>query len=146
MHMCYAFDAYQESLVPTGLSAMPLNVELLLALANEQEQALLTVSRCRSQIARLLTEQLRINLAEQATEHIQAQQSTAAKKQKLEPDSSDQELLDKALLEAAQLYEQDMKVLSAHSTSSDQQVLSTATHKRTVQSSAQDMIIPAGLE
>ena len=125
---------------------MPLNIELLLALSHEQEQALLTASRCRSQIARLLTEQLLINLAKQATEHIQAQQSSAAKKQKLEPDSSDEELLDKALLEAAQLYEQDIKALSAHSTSSDQQVLSTATHKRTVQFSAQNMIIPVGLE
>ena len=146
MHMCYAYDAYPESLFPTGVSAMPLNVELLLALANEQEQALLTVSRCRSQIARLLTEQQQNNLAEQATEHIQVEQSTATKKQKLESDSSDEEMLDKALLEAAQLYELDIKVLSAHSTSSDQQVIPTATHKRAIQFPAQDMVIPAGLE
>ena len=95
---------------------MSLNIELLLVLAMEQEQALLTVDRCRSEITRLLTEQQQKNWAEQATEHrnladeteptpgpwpiIVAAQSTATKRQRLETDSSDEE--DKVLLEAAQ--------------------------------------------
>ena len=71
---------------------MSLNVELLLVLAMEQEQALLTMDRCRSEIARLLTEQQQRNRAEQATEHLLVEQSTATKMQRLETDSSDEGL------------------------------------------------------
>ena len=95
---------------------MSLNIELLLVLAMEQHQALLTVDRCSSEITRLLTEQQQRNRALQSTEHrnppdeteptpgpwpgILASQSIATKRQRLETDSSDEELKDEVLLEA----------------------------------------------
>ena len=116
---------------------MSLNVELILVLAMEQEQALLTMDRCRSEIARLLTEQQQRNRAEQATEHLLVEQSTATKRQRLETESSDEELLDKVLLEAAQQHELDISAQSAHSTGPDQQLVPTATQHRAIQLPAQ---------
>ena len=100
---------------------MSLNIELLLVLAMEQQQALLSVDRCSSEIIKLLTEQQQRNRATQSTEHrnipdeteptpgpwpgMLAPQSTATKRQRLETDSSDEELTDEVLLEAVQQHE-----------------------------------------
>ena len=117
--------------------AMSLNIELLLVLAMEQEQALLTLDRCRSEITRLLTEQQQRNRAEHATEHLLAEQSIATKRQRLETDSSDEELLDKVLLEAAQQHELNISGQSAQSTGPDQQSVPTATQHKAMQMLAQ---------
>ena len=132
---------------------MPLNIELLLVLAMEQEQALLTVDRCRSEITRLLTEQQQRNRAAQATEHrnladeteptpgpwpvILAAQSTATKRQRLETDSSDEELQDEVLLEAVQQHELSISAQSAQSTGPGQQSAPTAAQHKTIQMPAQ---------
>ena len=94
---------------PQPQIAMSLNIDLLLVLMMEQEQALVTVDRCRSEITRLLTEQHQRDRSEHATEHPLVEQSTAPKRQKLqitkETDSSDEELQDEVLLEAVQQHE-----------------------------------------
>ena len=46
---------------------MALNLELLLALLVEQEEAITTADRCRRQISRLLAEQLQRSSLEQIT-------------------------------------------------------------------------------
>ena len=100
---------------------MALNIDLLLVLAMEQQQALLSVDRCSSEIAKLLTEQQHRNKAAQSIEHrhspdeiepapspwpaMLVPQSTAAKRQRFEIESSDEELTDEALLEAGLQHE-----------------------------------------
>ena len=132
---------------------MSLNIELLLVLAMEQQQALLTVDRCSSEITRLLTEQQQRNRALQATEHrnlpdeteptpgpwpgILASQSIATKRQRLETDSSDEELKDEVLLEAVQQHELSTSAQPAQSTSPGQQSVPTAAQHKAIQMPSQ---------
>ena len=121
--------------------AMSLNIDLLVVFMMEQEQALVTVDRCRSEITRLLTEQHQRDRAEHATEHPLVEQSTAPKRQRLqstkETDSSDEELLDKVLLEAAMLHELNTSLQPAHSVGPDQQSAPTGTKHKAMQMLAQ---------
>ena len=141
MHDQYIFDAYQARFANTVPIAMSLNIDLLLVLMMEQEQALVTVDRCRSEITRLLTEQHQRDRSEHATEHPLVEQSTAPKMQRLqstkETDSSDEELLDKVLLEAARLHELNTSWQPAHSTAPDQQSFPTGTKHKAMQMLAQ---------
>ena len=123
-------DAFQDILPPLTQPAMALNIDLLLVLAMEQQQALITVNRCSSEITRLLTEQQQRNKAAQSVEFRNSPneiepapspwparlvpQSTATKRRRHESspsanlapiESSDEELTDEALLEAGLQHE-----------------------------------------
>ena len=114
-------DAFQDILPPLTQPAMALNIDLLLVLAMEQQQALITVNRCSNEITRLLTEQQQRNKAAQSVEFRNSPneieptpspwparlvpQSTATKRPRHEIESSDEELTDEALLEAGLQHE-----------------------------------------
>ena len=114
-------DAFQDIFHPLTQPAMALNIDLLLVLAMEQQQALITINRCSSEIAKLLTEQQQRNKAAQSVEFSNSPdeiepvpspwparlvtQSTATKRPRLEIESSDEELTDALLLEAGMQHE-----------------------------------------
>ena len=84
---------------------MALNLELLLALLAEQQEAITTADRCRRQIAALLAEQLQRTSLEQTTtgavgEH-SAEPPSKRRQQSTQPDDTS----DEDLLEALRLYE-----------------------------------------
>ena len=133
MHYQYIFDACQARLATTAQIAMSLNIDLLLVLMMEQEQALVTVDRCRSEITRLLTEQHQRDRSEHATEHALVEHSPGIpKRQRLqstkETDSSDEELL-----EAARLHELNTSGQPTHSTASYQQTAFQGTEHKAMQ-------------
>ena len=123
-----ACDAFHDIPPPLTQPAMALNIDLLLVLAMEQHQALITVNRCSSEITRLLSEEQQRNKAAQAVERRNDEieptpspwparlvpQSTATKRPRHEAspsatwapiESSDEELTDEALLQAGLQHE-----------------------------------------
>ena len=141
---------------------MSLNIELLLALLMEQEQALVTVDRCRSQISRLLTEQQQRNRLEHATAHTPVEHSVGTPKKRRQQSTQEADSSDEDLLEAARLHELKSSEQLTHSTASDvptaiQGTQHTAMQRlpqpdtwssppRAMHSTSKDQETPAGLE
>ena len=94
---------------------MALNIELLLALLVEQEQALITADRCRSQIPRLLAEQQQRNRLEQATTHAPVEHSAGTPKKRRQQSTQEEDTSDEDLLEALRLHELRASEKPAHS-------------------------------
>ena len=98
---------------------MSLNIDLLLVLLMEQEQALVTVDRCRSQISRLLTEQQQRNRLEHATAHTPVEHSVGIPKKRRQQSTQEADSSDEDLLEAARLHELKSSEQLTHSTALD---------------------------
>ena len=96
---------------------MSLNIDLLLVLLMEQEQALVTVDRCRSQISRLLTKQQQRNRLEHATAHAPVEHSVGIPKKRRQQSTQEADSSDEDLLEAARLHE--LKYSEQRSTARD---------------------------
>ena len=94
---------------------MALNIELLLALLVEQEQALVTADRCRSQISRLLAEQQQRNRLEHATTHAPVEHSVGTLKKRRQQNTQEADSSDEDLLEALRLHELRASEQPAHS-------------------------------
>ena len=142
---------------------MSLNIDLLLVLLMEQEQALVTVDRCRSQISRLLTEQHQRDRSEHATAHAPVEHSVGTPKKQRQQSTQEADTSDEELLEAARLHELKSSEQMTHSTASDhptaiaQVTQHTALQRlpqpdtwspfpRTMHSTSKDQEKPAGLE
>ena len=94
---------------------MALNIELLLALLVEQEEALITADRCRSQISRLLGEQQQRNRLEQVTTHVSVEHSAGPPKKRRQQSTQQEDTSDEDLLEALRLHELRASEKPAHS-------------------------------
>ena len=140
---------------------MSLNIELLLALLMEQEQALVTVDRCRSQISRLLTEQQQRDRSEHATAHAPVEHSVGTPKKRRQQSTQEADSSDEDLLEAARLHElkssEQLSTALDHPTAIAQGTQHTALQglpqsdmwsspPRAMHSTSKDQETPAGLE
>ena len=94
---------------------MALNLELLLALLVEQEEAIITADRCRRQISRLLAEQLQRNRLEQVATHVSGEHSAGPPKKRKHQSTQPEDTSDEDLLEALRLHEMRDNEQPAHS-------------------------------
>ena len=94
---------------------MALNLELLLALLVEQEEAITTADRCRRQISRLLAEQLQRSSLEQITTEASGEHSAGPPKKRKHQSTQPEDTSDEDLLEALRLHEMRGSEQPAHS-------------------------------
>ena len=94
---------------------MALNLELLLALLVEQEEAITTADRCRRQISRLLAEQLQRSSLEQITTQVSGEHSAGPPKKRKHQSTQPEDTSDEDLLEALRLHEMRGSEQPAHS-------------------------------
>ena len=112
---------------------MSLNIDLLLVLMMEQEQALVTVDRCRSEITRLLTEQHQRDRSEHATAHEPVEHSAGTPKKQRQQSTQEADSSDEELLEAARLHELKSSGQPTHSTASVQPTATQGTKHTAMQ-------------
>ena len=105
---------------------MALNLELLLALLVEQEEAIITADRCRRQISRLLAEQLQRNSLEQITTQVSGEHSAGPPKKRKHQSTQPEDTSDEDLLEALRLHEMRSSEQTAHSPARQQPFENTA--------------------
>ena len=94
---------------------MALNLELLLALLVEQEEAITTADRCRRQISRLLAEQLQRRNLEQTTTEAVGEYSAEPPSKRSHHSTQPEDTSDEDLFEALRLHEMRSSEQTAHS-------------------------------
>ena len=94
---------------------MAINMELLLALLAEQQEAITTADRCRRQMSALLTEQWQRTSLEQTTTAAEGEHSAEPPPKRRQQSSQPDDTSDEDLLEALRLHELRASEKPAHS-------------------------------